>query len=457
MPVLSLLFQRRRINRALYQAYGGHFFLPLFVWQVSVLGFCRFSYRSYGILVYQDDLLSTALEIAGYTWKTVDKFRKAVGKKIPEEMARQHDIFVRGCIKHSDMTESRAEGLWKLFEPFQGYGFNKAHAASYGRLAYQTAYMKANYPVVYMAAVLTADAGDIDRVSETISECKRIGIDIFPPDINESLGVFSVVFEDGTSDFASSKKEQEAIGIRFGLYSIKNFGGGVAGSIITERKTNGPFTSLENFLERTNDKNLNKKALEALITCGALDGLGERGTMLANLDDLVGYSKSKSVIPEDQSSLFTLMGDQSSIPSLRLKDAEPASTEQKLVWEKDLIGLYISGHPLDKYQETLDKYGTNLTLVKDELEPGTTTTVIGVLDDVHDITTKAGERMAFVRVSDISDSMEVVVFPKLYRQCKNILDKKGCVQIRGTLSNRRGTLSLLADSIKELSKDMAIT
>jgi len=407
--------------------------------------------RSYGILVYQDDLLSTALEIAGYTWKTVDKFRKAVGKKIPKEMARQHKIFVSGCIEHSDMSEKDAEGLWDLFEPFQGYGFNKAHAASYGRVAYETAYMKAHYPVVYMAALLTADSGDIDKVSEAINECKRMNVDVLPPDINESLGVFSVAFEDDDID------KKNAIGIRFGLYSIKNFGKGVADSIITERKENGHFDTLENFLERTSSRNLNKKGLESLITCGALDALGERGTMLANLDDLLVYSKSKAAIPDDQSSLFTAMTDTSSVPKLRLKDADPATQEQKLVWEKDLIGLYISGHPLDAHKEALDKYGTNLSLLKEELEPGTTTTIIGVLDDVRNITTKKGDRMAFVRVGDTTDTIEVVIFPKLYQKCKNLLDKKGCVKIRGTLSNRRGDLSILADAIKELEKDIAIS
>lgn len=418
----------------------------------------KFLKRSYGILVYQDDLLFTALEIAGYTWKNVDKLRKAVGKKIPEEMARQHDIFVSGCMEHSDMSKKEAEGLWELFEPFQGYGFNKAHAASYGRVAYQTAYMKANFPVIYMASLLTADSGDVDKVSEAVNECKRMDIEVFPPDINESLGVFSVAFEDETEEKEmepNPKRQQKTIGIRFGLYSIKNLGKGVAGNIITERKENGPFTSLENFLERITDKNLNKKSLEALITCGALDDLGERGMMLANLDDLISYSKGRAAVSDDQSSLFALMDDASSIPSLRLKDADPATKAQKLVWEKELIGLYISGHPLDEYGDVLDKYST-LTLVKEEIEPGTTTTIAGVLDDIRDVTTRAGDRMAFARINDTTDSMDVVIFPKLYQKSKALLDTKGCVEIRGTLSNRRGQLSILANSIKELQKDSAI-
>ena len=416
----------------------------------------QFLERSYGILVYQDDLLSTALEVAGYTWKNVDKFRKAVGKKIPAEMAKQHDIFVDGCIMHSGMTRERAEGLWKLFEPFQGYGFNKAHAASYGRLAYQTAYMKANFPAVYMAALLTADAGDIDRVSETIAECKRMEIDVFPPDINHSIGVFSIAFSDG--DFAPPAPERQAqvLGIRFGLHSIKNLGTSVADSIIEERKRGGSFTSLEQFLERIQDKNLNKKALEALVACGALDDFGERGVLLANLDDIISYGRSRAAVSKDQSSLFALMGDDANVPALRLKSAEPATKRDKLVWEKELIGLYISGHPLDEYGEMLDRYGTNLALLKAELEPGTSTTVLGVVDEVHSISTRSGERMAFVRVSDPTDSIEVVVFPKLFQNTRALLAKQGCIQVRGTLSNRNGRLSILAESIRELKQDGAI-
>ena len=211
--------------------------------------------KTFGVLVYQDDLLMTAIELAGYTWGEVDKFRKAVGKKIPEEMAKQHVIFVEGCQKHTGMKAADAEKLWDLFEPFQGYGFNKAHAASYGNLSYQTAYMKANFPVDYMAAVLTADNGDVEEIAEIVAECKRMGITVLPPSVNESRGNFTVIDEKT---------------IRFGLYSIKNFGMGVGDSIIAARDAGGPFGDLAEFLTCVPDKNLNKKSLESLIQCGAL-------------------------------------------------------------------------------------------------------------------------------------------------------------------------------------------
>lgn len=397
--------------------------------------------KSYGILVYQDDLMSAALELAGYTWKTVDKFRKAIGKKIPAEMAKQHDIFVAGCQKHSDMTVEEAEGLWDLFEPFQGYGFNKAHAASYGRVAYQTAYMKANYPHAYMAAVLSAESGDTDKVAITVAECASMGIEVLPPDINESLADFTVAYD---------TDPREAYGIRFGLSSIKNFGEGITRELIRERKANGPYTSLENLLGRSNSKMLNKRALESLIKCGALDNLGERGSMLGNLDDLLSYSRHTGSIAESQDSLFGLMEDQSTVPTLQLHDAPAASAEEMLRWEKELLGLYITGHPLDAHQDKLDKYGSDIATLKSEVPAGIQTIVLGVIETVRPIHTRSGENMAFVLISDKHSTMEIVVFPKLYPEVRAILEAGGCVAIKGTLSDRGGDLSLLADKIKAL-------
>src|SRR3989338_1887700 len=203
---------------------------------------------TYGVLVYQDDLLMTAIEVAGYSWGEVDKFRKAVGKKIPEEMRKQHISFVEGGQKHGGMSEEKAEALWKLFEPFQGYGFNKAHAASYGYIAYITAYLKANFPAIYMSAVLTAESGDVETIGVMIKECKQMGIEVLSPSINESFSQFTVV---NTKPYK----------IRFGLTTIKNFGQGISSTITLERRLNGKFKNLADFLDRIKDKNLNKKSL----------------------------------------------------------------------------------------------------------------------------------------------------------------------------------------------------
>jgi DNA polymerase-3 subunit alpha len=259
---------------------------------------------TYGILIYQDEVMMMAVQLAGYSWGEADKFRKAMGKKIPEEMAKQKDRFLSGTVERGMKKES-AQKLWEQIETFAAYGFNKAHAASYGNLAYKTAYMKANYPVDYMAAVLTADAGDVEKIHEIVNECTRMGIEILPPSVNESSGTFTVaqVAEQpevtrsvsqaveprvsaaaptADSDSASPPAAKRRGTIRFGLYSIKNFGTGVADSIIAARESGGPFTDIADFLSRVDDKNMNKKQLESLIQAGALDGLGERGLSRAN-------------------------------------------------------------------------------------------------------------------------------------------------------------------------------
>lgn len=396
--------------------------------------------KSYGILVYQDDLLFTALEIAGYTWKTVDAFRKAVGKKIPAEMAKQHEIFVAGCMEHSGMNKKEAEGLWNLFEPFQGYGFNKAHAASYGKVAYQTAYMKANYPVEYMAALLTADSGDVDKVYEAIVECGRMGIEVLPPSVNDSLGEFTVVKTGGE---IQSK-------IRFGLNSIKNFGEGIADAIIQERKVNGRFESLAHFLSRIKDKNLNKKSLESLIRCGALDQFGERGVMLANLDLIVNFNRECAKEAEGQDSLFGDIEDATRIPTITLESAEPATKSERLSWEKELLGLYVSGHPLDNYKDKLERAGTNIHEVKEKMRDGMITVVAGIVEDSKSILTKNGEKMAFVRLADFGESIETVAFPRVFAEYHELLQPEKCVALRGRMSNRNGEKSIIVEAVKAL-------
>jgi len=400
----------------------------------------KFLDKSYGILVYQDDLLSTALEVAGYTWQTVDKFRKAVGKKIPAEMARQHEIFVAGCIEHSGMTKSQAEELWDLFEPFQGYGFNKAHAASYGRVAYQTAYMKANYPVVYMSAILTADAGDVEKISEAITECVRMGIPVLPPDINESFSDFTVVKKKDSEDGVER--------IRFGLSSIKNFGEGIGNVIIEERKANGKFSSLADFLSRIHDRNLNKKSLESLIKCGALDRFRERGALLAAMDEVLAYNRAIGKAPEHQDSLF---GAEASGPvPLTVPEAKPATLADKLSWEKELLGLYISGHPMEVYKNAIPSSALSISKVM-TLESGMMTAMYGVIDECRAIMTKSGEKMAFVKLSDMSGGIEVVFFPRTYREFRDLLVPTACIAVKGRLSARNGEKSIIAEHAKALS------
>lgn len=391
--------------------------------------------RTYGILVYQDDLLMIAKDIAGYSWGEVDKFRKAVGKKIPEEMAAQKEKFINGCVEYSKWERKKAEELWTWIEPFAAYGFNKAHSASYGRVAFQTAYLKANFPAIYLSAVLTADSGDVDKIGEMIFECKRMNIPVLPPSVNESYQGFSVV-----------RKEGEPDTIRFGLSTIKNFGESVADSIVKERKKNGPFTSLSQFLTRITDKNLNKKSLESLIKCGALDEFHDRGIMLSNLDLLLAYHKEGIKGSKDQDSLF---GSDSGVHELSLIPGENAPQKEKLLWEKDLLGLYLSGHPLDEFKEKLLARPINVAKIKQN-PIAVDVTLGGILEEVKPFITKKGDSMLFVRFADLSGSIEGVVFPKVLETHKDIFIQDACIACVAKVSKRNGDVSLIIEKAKRL-------
>jgi DNA polymerase-3 subunit alpha len=395
--------------------------------------------QSYGVITYQEDVMLIAVHLAGYSWLEVDALRKAMGKKIPAEMEAQKEKLKRGLVENG-MSEINAEKLWRRIEPFAAYGFNKAHAASYGKVAYQTAYMKANHSAPYMAALLTADAGDVDKIFEEIVECKRMGIAVLPPDVNESFGDFTVITD-----------EKGVESIRFGLHSIKNFGEGITGAIIEERKKGGKFTSLVNFLERILDRNLNKKSLEALIKCGALDGLEERGAMYENLDSLLSFSKEISQAAEGQDSLFGAVEEGSAGGAkLVLEKTQPASKEDMLTWEKELLGVYVSGHPLDKFKEKLSKQKRNIQNVRDGLREGMGTVISGIVEDSKQILTKGGDTMAFLRIADFSGNIEVVVFPRVFSEYRDFLAPEKCIAIKGRLSGRNGTPSIIAEVVKEL-------
>ncbi|KND49873.1 MAG: DNA polymerase III subunit alpha [Parcubacteria bacterium C7867-003] len=399
--------------------------------------------KTFGVLVYQDDLLYTAIEVAGYNWGEVDKFRKAVGKKIREEMAKQHIKFVEGCQSYGGMTEKKAEELWNLFEPFQGYGFNKAHAASYGKVAYQTAYMKANYPAIYMSAVLTAESGDTETIAQIIAECKRMKIPVLPPDVNKSFEGFGVVVKED---------ETKTDEIRFGLTTIKNFGEGIGHSIVEERKANGEFKSLSDFLRRIKDKNLNKKSMEALIKTGALESITpsgtDRGTLLFNLDKLLAFNKEERSKESDQDSLFSLMSTPTAAAEIELEPTPPINPSDQLLWEKELLGLYISGHPLDSFKHKLEGRETNIKKLKETAREKTPVVVAGIIESVRSVVTKKGDKMIFFKFADLTDSIDVVAFPKIFEEFQDILIPESCIVIKGTFSLRNGEKSILIDKVK---------
>lgn len=402
--------------------------------------------RSYGVITYQDDVMMISIELAGYSWLDADKLRKAMGKKIPEVMEAEKEKLMRGFLEYGKLSPSVADKLWKLIEPFAAYGFNKAHAASYGRVAYQTAYMKANYPSEYMSAVLTADAGDTEKISEIIHECVRMGIEVLPPDINESFGPFTVV----------PAKNGESSMIRFGLTTIKNFGEGISEAIIEERKAHGAFTSLQDFLTRVTSRNLNKKSLEALIMVGAFDRFGERGHMLHNLETLLAFHKEVSQGKESaQDSLFGAFGE-SSIHTLELAPAAPAHKNEKLVWEKELLGVYVSGHPLDEHAHELAKR-TSIGAYKRDSRNGVPVITAGMVETVKELLTKKGDRMAFITLGDSLESIEMVAFPEVYKTYQHLFTVGTCIAVKGTLSIRNDEASILVDRVKNLAAESTLT
>jgi DNA polymerase-3 subunit alpha len=407
---------------------------------------------SYGLLVYQDDVLLTAIRLAGYTWLDADKFRKAMGKKIPAEMAEQKDKFYKGCKEYGGLDVKKIDDLWQKIEPFAAYGFNKAHAASYGMVSYKTAYLKANYPAEYLSACMTAESGDIETCSEYIQEAKRMGFDILPPDVNESFSDFTVVVEDGV---VSNK-------IRFGLRNVKNFGEEIGKAIIAERKAHGKFRTIEDFLERVQHRNLNKKSLEALAMCGALDAFGERGMLMANIEEFLKFHKSTNASDTSQISLFGGMSDEPKA-KLNLKQTDETPVETKLLWEKELLGLYVSGHPLDNYEDKIMKTGNN---IKNLLEKNIPTAspdakpwqkpkdkkiLIIHIDSIKIITTKNGaSQMAFLGISDKTAIAEAVMFPETYKTLGKVIKEGSVMALECTLSNRDGKKSFLIEGAKVL-------
>lgn len=400
--------------------------------------------QSLGLIVYQDDVLLTAIHLAGYNWEEADKFRKAMGKKIPEEMAKQKEKFFKGCKEYGKIPQEKINKLWERIEPFAAYGFNKAHAASYGIVAYQTAYMKANFPVQYMTAVLIAESGDIDKVPAIIHECGRMGIKVLPPDVNESFKNFAMIAQ------ASEHGESH---IRFGLNGIKNLGEHIADVIYREKKANGPYTSLENFLSRVKDKDLNKKSLESLIKCGALDVFKyDRKLLLSNIENLIAFSKSH--LEKDNGGQHSLFSKSTLdyATKLRLQPSPSATEDEKLVWEKELLGLYVSSHPFSYFQKKLERVLTPITELSGQ---GRKQWVVvgGVVDSTKKKITRSGSAMMFVNIQDVTSSLELLVFPKTYETTKDVWAEGRPVLVVGRTGEEEGDDKLFVERAYVLTKE----
>jgi DNA polymerase-3 subunit alpha len=399
--------------------------------------------ESYGIITFQDDLLLTAINVAGYSWLEADKLRKAVGKKIQSEMKKEHDHFVEGCIVNG-MKKDKAEVLWTLFEPFAGYGFGKAHAACYATIAFRTAYLKAHYPVELMTALLTAESRGTtgpaknEKIAQAVAECKRLKIPVLLPDINKSGDEFSI--EDNTK-------------IRFGLSAIKNVGTAAISNIV-ENRTKGEFTSFEDFCTRVDLGTINKKTMESLIKAGAMDLFGKRAQLLIDFPDIVDSStKKKKLGVVGQTNLF---GDEvvlEASPKSSAKDFEDFTSDEKLAFEKEFLGLYLTAHPqLDNLMKIKSSITHELDLLEEEKEQ-TIVTVGGIVEAIRRIfTKKSGKEMAFVTIANENGiTLECVVFPKVFDTYKSFLVKDSVILISGKIDSKNEKPVIIVDKVRGFS------
>lgn len=380
--------------------------------------------NTYGILVYQEQFMQISKEWCGFTGGQADTLRKAVGKKKIDLMRKVKVDFVKGAVEHGGATEEVAETFWAQLEEFANYCFNKSHAACYGLIAYWTAYLKAHYPDAFMAALMTSDHDDIDRLAIEITECRHMGMTVLNPDVNQSYVEFAIV--------PAAKQ------IRFGMAAVKGVGVAAVEEIIRARDADGKFTSVEDFAKRVSTSKVNRKAWEALIKAGAFDNLGDRSDLLFNLDNILAFaSKLQKEALSGQVDMFAALGGGDALmPSVELKNAPVKYTDkEQLMWERELLGLYISAHPLDNYDAFFEEQTIPLRSVSPKID-GQKITIGGLVTTVRTIVTKSGTKMAFVGIEDKTSEGEVIVFPKLYEQLGDTLRQDVVLKVTGNVSAR---------------------
>jgi len=388
-----------------------------------------------GIMIYQEQLMKVAQEIAGFTLGEADVLRKAVGKKIKKLLDEQEGKFVGGAVKNG-IGKKIAEELWQWILPFAAYGFNKSHSVAYGTIAYQTAYLKAHYPVEFMASVLTSEKADIDRIALLIEECKKMDIEVLPPNINESLKNFTVV------------PEQQKI--RFGLLAIKNVGENIIDTVTTEVKANGKFSSMSDFIHRVASKDLNKKSMEALIKAGAFDEFAERGQLLANLERLLEIARENNKNKSNgQIGLFASAPAIMKTSEIKLEAAPAAKLMERLTWEKELLGLYVSSHPLNSFRKLFESRTTAIVKI-DKAMVNKKVLIGGLVNNVKKIITKTGKPMLFMKLEDLTAKAEVVIFPNLLEKNPGALQENKIIFVAGRVDDRNGEIKIIADDAQEI-------
>jgi DNA polymerase-3 subunit alpha len=379
--------------------------------------------NTYGILVYQEQFMQISKDMCGFSGGQADTLRKAIGKKQRETMAKMKTAFIDGMVEHSKVERAFAETFWGQLEAFADYCFNKSHSACYALIAVWTAYLKANFPAAFMAALMTSNYDNIDKITMEVTETERMGIKVLPPDVNESFLDFGVVPETGD--------------IRFGLSAVKNVGTGAIEAIVDAREQGGTFTSVEDFAKRVSASEVNRKVWEALIKCGAMDGFGERNQLLYNLDTILSYSsKAQKNALSGQIDIFGSMGIEDSLPGLKLElPSEPANNREQLAWERELLGLYISSHPLDEYAKYLADTTVPMASIKPNHE-GRTVKIGGMVTTVRKILTKKGDNMAFVGMEDKSGSLELIVFPRAYEKTPHLWESDKVIEVTGKVNSK---------------------
>jgi len=399
--------------------------------------------ETYGVIVYQDQVLFIVQAFAGYSLGKADIFRKAMGKKIPSVMKEEKRNFIAGA-KKMGYTGEVADEVFALIEPFAGYAFNKAHSVSYALIAYQTAYLKANYPAEYITAFLITNADQLEKVAAAVAECRRLGITVLPPDINRSQVSFSIEQVDDTP------------AIRFGLAAIKNVGVGAIEPLVNEREGGGEFKSIEDLCRRADMRNVNRRVWESLIKAGALDRLGERGTLLNSVTRIMALAQREQRLRETgQSTMFDLWGKTmpTPMPSLDLEPGE-ISTKDKLAWERELTGVYLSEHPFTAFADKVASENTTLCGHIDAELAGQTVIVAGMVASVHQSFTKDRRPFASIVLEDLDGRVEVMVWPKVYAGTKELWQEGNILLVEGKVRLRDDRVQLGCESVRRYQPEV---
>ncbi len=396
--------------------------------------------KTYGIGVYQEQMMRIARDLAGFTLAEADTLRKAIGKKIKSLLDEQKEKLISGMIKN-DIPEKIAKAIWELFPPFARYGFNKSHAACYALIGYQTAYLKTHYPLEFMASLLNAEMSDIERISFLIQEAKEQKISILPPDINRSFVTFT-------------PEEGDGLAIRFGLLAIKNVGSAIVENIIEERSRGGTFKDLTDLVKRVQHKDLNKKSLESLAKSGALESLGAtRHEVIENIEEILKFSTLvRRAAAESASSLFG--SNHTSSPSLVLKAlTTPPNEQDKLVWEKELLGFFLSDHPLNRFTAKMKEWqSTPIDQAREPKNDGHTIKILALVSRIQKIVTKNGQPMIFAHIEDFSPKpLEVVVFNDILTKTNQVWQESNVVYLKGKISWRNGEPKMICENAVTLS------